>query len=497
MRMCSTAKIPIASLIAAAVTVMGQASSPQTGAHDGVARVISGLVSALNSKSESVMTQFVNSNLVSNAPVEQRVKRWMGLAENGAPFKIVRELEWSNDQSTSILVDRLGNRIALISHFEAQPRVKLLGIQLAPAYTREGLAPELANWTNLANLSAKIAKKSQAPAMGIAMIRRGVPSEVATGVTKVGGKIHVLPGQVWSIGSIGKPLCATVIGRLIELGRLRWNETLKEALPSVAMNSDCAQITLEQLMHHRGGIRPDLGFKEAEVRAIVGEAKSPSQIRANYGRDILKQKPVVPPGSQFIYSNAGYAVLSLVAEKAYGKSYEQILKDLVFKPLGLDHSFTGTDKLPTARPSGHTDDGYKLTPQDATGPMEFMFAGAGGGIYMSVGDLARFGQAHLIGLNGKDGFMKAATVLRLHSGEAEGQRLPRKYACGWGIETLPNMEPFHGHNGSNGTMRAELAIFPSAGLVVAAAVNRGGEAEPSPAMEAVLAIGARYAPRSK
>jgi len=114
-------------------------------------------------------------------------------------------------------------------------------------------------------------------------------------------------------------------------------------------------------------------------------------------------------------------------------------------------------------------------------------------MFMSVGDLAKFGQAHLQGLRGKDGLLRAATVARLHHGISEGPGAERLYACGWGIESLPGVEPFHGHNGSNGTMRAQLAIFPDSKLVVVAIVNRGGEDEPAPGMQAVLAIAERYA----
>ncbi|MCW3052270.1 MAG: hypothetical protein JWN14_1440, partial [Chthonomonadales bacterium] len=86
----------------------------------------------------------------------------------------------------------------------------------------------------------------------------------------------------------------------------------------------------------------------------------------------------------------------------------------------------------------------------------------------------------------------ASTVARLHRGLAEGEG-SFLYACGWGIESNPGIETFHGHNGSNGTFRAQLAIFPNANLVVAAIVNNGGEEEPSPGLEAVLALARRFA----
>jgi CubicO group peptidase (beta-lactamase class C family) len=114
---------------------------------------------------------------------------------------------------------------------------------------------------------------------------------------------------------------------------------------------------------------------------------------------------------------------------------------------------------------------------------------------MSVGDLALFGAAHLKGLRGQDGLLKATTVQHLHQGTPEQPGAQRLYACGWGIEDFPGIETMHTHNGSNGTFRSQLSIFPKANLVVASFVNRGGESEPSPPLQAVLAVARRYAPK--
>ena len=112
---------------------------------------------------------------------------------------------------------------------------------------------------------------------------------------------------------------------------------------------------------------------------------------------------------------------------------------------------------------------------------------------MTVSDLAKFGQAHMNGLHDKDGFLTAKTIQRLHKAIPEGPG-GRPYACGWGYENVPTIQPFQGHNGSNGTMRSQLAIFPEANLVVVAIVNCGGEFEPSPGFSAVMAVGQRFAP---
>ena len=128
-----------------------------------------------------------------------------------------------------------------------------------------------------------------------------------------------------------------------------------------------------------------------------------------------------------------------------------------------------------------------------SGPIDALLAGAGLGLYMSLSDLAKYGEAHLNGLRGHNGFLRAETVGRLHNGLPEVPN-GRSYACGWSTDPVPGLQPFDGHNGSNGTMRSQIALFPAANLVVVGIANRGGEAEPSPGFVAVMAIAQRFAP---
>ena len=86
---------------------------------------------------------------------------------------------------------------------------------------------------------------------------------------------------------------------------------------------------------------------------------------------------------------------------------------------------------------------------------------------------------------------EAETVKHLHRLDANAKG--EWYACGWRIEEHSGLPLFHGHNGSNGTFRAQLAVFPDSNLVIACIVNRGGETDPSAPLQAVIAVAQRYA----
>ena len=352
--------------------------------------------------------------------------------------------------------------------------------------------PALANWKDLQSLTQTLVDKAKAPGMAVAMLFDGKVETAVTGVRELGKPELLGKDDPLQIGSIGKPVTTTLIGLLIEQGKLKWDQTLKESFPDIPMKPAFEKATLEQIMHHRGAIPGDHNFTRATVDRIVGTAKTPVEIRANYAKDILSRDPLGEPGKVYEYSNAGFALLGHLAEKVMGKPFEQLVKEMIFDPLGLKNSYAGNANLPKDHPLGHIPGPDGLRPINFSGPLEHIAAPAGGGQWMSVSDLVRFGQEHLNGLNGEDGLLKAETVKRLHQGEKEPEG-DLVYACGWGIETFPGLETFHGHNGSNGTMIAQLCIFPKAGLVVGAIMNSGGEIAMPPPLQAALAIASRHA----
>jgi CubicO group peptidase (beta-lactamase class C family) len=426
--------------------------------------------------------------------VQVRAERFADLADQGAPFTIVSFGPDAPQEVSALVEDKNKERLGFKMQVTTDDPPKMSRLLVGPPDELDAPAPkDYTGWTDLSKLAAAIRLDTHNPAMAVAVIRDGQLEQTVSGTRTAEGNQAVGIDEPWSVGSIGKPICATIIGRFIEMGKLDWGTTLGDVLGDLPMKESYKAVTLEQLMHHRSGVPADPGMRQPEVDRIVAGATDPRKVRENYAKDVLQREPIGKPDEKFVYSNAGYALLGVIAERVARKPYEQLVRELVFAPLGLKHSYTGADKLPDARPSGHRKGPNGLEEGNFSGPIEILFAPAGGGLFMSVGDLARFGEAHLQGLLGKDSrLLRASTVARLHLGIAE---IPggRQYACGWGIEDFPGIQTMQTHNGSNGTMRAQVAFFPKSGLVVASFVNAGGEAEPSPPLQAILAVAGRYA----
>jgi CubicO group peptidase (beta-lactamase class C family) len=93
------------------------------------------------------------------------------------------------------------------------------------------------------------------------------------------------------------------------------------------------------------------------------------------------------PGTDYRYSNSGYALLAIIVEKASGKSFAAFLRERIFEPFGMRN--TGTSTV-SNRAFGYsrTETGWQRTDQNLTSAVL-----GDGGIYTSIDDLAKWDAA--------------------------------------------------------------------------------------------------------
>src|ERR1700722_12841065 len=94
-----------------------------------------------------------------------------------------------------------------------------------------------------------IRQKFNVPAMAVAVVTSdGIKFVGAVGVRKRGTEISVTLDDLWHLGSDGKAMTSTLIARLVERGHLKWDATLAEIFPDLAlqMNPEFQKVTLLQ-----------------------------------------------------------------------------------------------------------------------------------------------------------------------------------------------------------------------------------------------------------
>jgi CubicO group peptidase (beta-lactamase class C family) len=207
-------------------------------------------------------------------------------------------------------------------------------------------------------------------------------------------RAHRIPNTVetqYATASGTKTLTALAVMALVERGTLALDTTarslLGDDLPLVADD-----VTVAHLLAHRSGIGDY--FDEDAVTDItdhvmpvpVHELATTEQ----YLTVLDGHETRFPAGERFSYNNGGYVVLALLAERASGVGFHDLVRTLVCEPAGMvDTAFLRSDELPGRAAIGYlTADGLR------TNVLHLPVAGSGdGGAYSTAADLHRLWEA--------------------------------------------------------------------------------------------------------
>ncbi|MBI5763013.1 MAG: beta-lactamase family protein [Planctomycetes bacterium] len=302
-----------------------------------------------------------------------------------------------------------------------------------------------------------ILKRSGAPAVAAAVYRKG--SLVAMGVCGVRSietRESVTPADRWPIGSCSKPMARLVFARLMERGVIKSDSQLSELLKGIDMRDVYNTVTLADLMSHRAGIQPytEIGPK---ITPIIFDRKGTAiEQRERFTKHVLNEAPAAPPKKRFVYSNAGFCILAVVAERATGKPWETLVAEEVFGPLGLESATEGGEGVQLA---GHMK-GPNGGLQAARPFPRLAVMIPAGGVSLSIADFAAFAfvEAELEAGHPVAGLTKKTL-----------SSLPELRPADMGPANRGGAMFF----GGDGQYTAAFATWPKDGVAIAVACNQG------------------------
>jgi CubicO group peptidase (beta-lactamase class C family) len=210
-----------------------------------------------------------------------------------------------------------------------------------------------------------------ARAYGLAHRALGIPNTVETR---------------FGIASGTKGLTALTVMSLVEDGTLDLSTPARSLLgKDLPLIDD--RVTVEHLLAHRSGIGD---YVDEEIERPITDHVLPVPVHEldtieRYLR-VLDGFPMkFEPGERFSYCNGGYVVLALLAERACGRSFFELVDERVCEPAGMrDTAFLRSDELPDRTALGYLDE-----QGDRTNVFHLPVRGAGdGGIYSTAGDVA-------------------------------------------------------------------------------------------------------------
>jgi CubicO group peptidase (beta-lactamase class C family) len=254
--------------------------------------------------------------------------------------------------------------------------------------------------------------------------------------------------------------------RLVEAGKLDLDIPVKSYIPWLTFSEAGAvdSVTLRMLMSHTSGL-----FTEAEYPG----RRDPDGLEA-YVREVIPQIPLVaPPGKLYSYSDPGLCLAGYIAEVVSSKNYTQLMQELVFDPLEMEH--TTFDPMvamtyPLAQSHDLSADGI-LTVQhcfiDNVGQYPATSANS------TVLDLANFCMMQMNqGRFGNAQVLSPATVAEMQRVQADEYTLNGAgYGLTLGISQYKGVR-LVGHGGLMSTHFTLLTMVPDSGIAIIAMGNR-------------------------
>ncbi len=190
------------------------------------------------------------------------------------------------------------------------------------------------------------------------------------------------------IASMSKSFTSMAILQLKDAGKLRLDDPAANYIPELkstqSLTKDAPVITIRHLLSHAAGFPEDnpwgdrqLGISDVTFKAMIKKGITFS----------------TNPGVSYEYSNMGFAMLGLIIKNVSGQSYQSYIKEHIFKPLGMNHTYWEYSEVPANKLAY----GYRwLDNKWVKQPMEHDGAyGAMGGLITTLEDFSKYTALHL------------------------------------------------------------------------------------------------------
>lgn len=297
---------------------------------------------------------------------------------------------------------------------------------------------------------------NRTPSAQIAIVKDGeIVYSKAFGLAAIDGKVKATTKSRYQIASVSKAFTAAAVLALAEDGKLSLDDTVSKWLPEL---TSADKITVRQLLSHTSGYSDY--WPQDYVMEMVTKPTTAKAIADTYAKAPLDYQP----GDEWQYSNTGYVVAGLIAEKASGKPLFQFIQDRILKPVGIDDALdAGAVDLKAPDALGYQRQG--LGPNRLTPLAGRNWTFAAWPLILTAEDVAKWDLSIL-----KKSLFKAATyeeqvrTIKLNDGKDTG------YAMGWFVRES-NGRKIVSHTGEGAGYLTSNRIYPDDGVAIVVLTN--------------------------
>lgn len=335
-----------------------------------------------------------------------------------------------------------------------------------------------------------------------AMVAEGIPGAVVVVVKD--GKIVYLKGfgvkvlgqnepvdehTPFALASVTKSFTNTLVARLVDQGKLQWQDKVTKYLPDFQLSDPqiTQELTIEDLLSHRSGLPGysadsliELGWGAPEIIAAMKLFPFVGEFRKN-----------------FEYQNVLVGLMGNIIEKVTGKPIREVYKEELFDPIGLDETRIGEKTSPSfwqkllgffkkgpPQPTFHDRFQEKVRYLPKGNPGLYTFP-ASSGVISTGQDLGKWliFQLNKGQVDGKT-IVSELSLNQMRNPRVEvpikgGRQFPKDrvtkvhYGMGWFIHDYAGVSMLSHMGGMAGT-RSFLLIIPQDNLGIAILTNFGG-----------------------
>jgi CubicO group peptidase (beta-lactamase class C family) len=306
-------------------------------------RRFSDLIALLNTGDAEGLKQYANANFTPSmlrvTPNDPGILGFLAEQMESGGYDVIRVLD-SGPEQIGVLVRPRRNPARTLRYVvgvEAAPPHRVAGLFVfpAPADATGSEAGPLDAAAAVAQLDSAVARAAAAGRFsGAYLLGRNGKPVLRRAYGEANREFHApnRPETLFSLASMSKMFTGVAIARLVQAGKLGWDDPVAKHLDGWLAPDLATRITVRQLLTHTSGLGD-----------YLGDVADGTMIRLF--PDVATFKPLCAaaqvsgePGTSFRYSNLGYVVLGAIIEKVSGRSYFDFVRDEVFAPAGMKKS---------------------------------------------------------------------------------------------------------------------------------------------------------------
>src|ERR1035438_10049094 len=178
------------------------------------------------------------------------------------------------------------------------------------------------------------------PGIAIAIVKDGnVVLSKGYGIRKTGSPEPVTPQSLFRIASNTKAFTTAALAMLVDEHKIRWDDPVIQHMPAFQLYDPYVtrEMTIRDLLTHRSGLGLGAGDLMIFPAGDLGRDDVIARLRFI--------KPVTSFRSAYAYDNLLYIVAGQLIPAVTGKSWDELVKDCIFTPLGMTNTFTDVAAL--------------------------------------------------------------------------------------------------------------------------------------------------------